>query len=75
MSFGQNINHIVGQLEYISLQAPFIDTAAIAGGVTGGVVLILILVSLMISIFLYCYFSTIFKYKHELEYAQQPVYE
>ena len=67
MFFGQNINVSVGQLEYIS------NTAAIAGGVTGGVALILILL-LIFSAILYCYLSSISKYKHELEHAQQPVY-
>ena len=59
----------MGQLEYIARS----NTAAIAGGVTGGVALILILL-LIFSAILYCYLSAISKYKHELEHAQQPVY-
>ena len=69
MLFGHNINISVGQLEYITSS----NTAAIAGGVTGGVTLILILV-LIFSAILYCYLSSISKYKHELEHAQQPEY-
>ena len=57
----------MGQLEYIS------NTAAIAGGVTGGVALILIIL-LIFSAILYCYLSSISKYKHEIEQAQQPEY-
>ena len=66
VSFGQNIDNNVGQLEYTA--AP--DTAAIAGGVTGGVVLLIVFI-LIFSIFLYCYLSSIFKYKQQLEIAQQ----
>ena len=40
VSFGQNINNSVGQLEYIS-QAAAVDIAPIAGGAAGGVVLLI----------------------------------
>ena len=72
MIFGQNINSSVDQLEYISSLTS--NTAAIAGGVTGGVALVLILL-LIFSAILYCHLSAIYKYKHELEHAQRPVYE
>ena len=66
VSFGLNINSNVGQLEYTA--GP--DTDAIAGGVTGGVMLLIIFI-LIFSIILYCYLSSIFKYKKQLEIAQQ----
>ena len=66
VSFGLNINNSVGRLEYTA--GP--DTAAIAGGVTGGVVLLIVFI-LVFSIILYCYLSSISKYKQELEIAQQ----
>ena len=68
VSFGLNINNSVGRLEYTA--GP--DTAAIAGGVTGGVVLLIVFILLLIfSPILYCYLSSISKYKQELEIAQQ----
>ena len=73
MFFGQNVNSSVGQLEYIATgQLASSNTADIAGGVTGGVALFMILL-LIFSATLYCYLSSISKYKHELEHAQQPV--
>ena len=69
MSFGQNVNNSVGQLEYTAASP---DTAAIAGGVAGGaVLLVLILLLLIVSPILYCYLSSISKYKQELVIAQQ----
>ena len=40
VSFGQNINNSVGQLEYVSM-APAVDIAPIAGGIIGGMVLLI----------------------------------
>ena len=67
VSFGLNINNSVGQLEYTA----GLDTAAIARGVSGGVVLLIFILLLIFSIILYCYLSSISKYKQELVIAQQ----
>ena len=76
VSFGLNINDSVGQLEYTAgpdagLDTAGPDTAAIAGGVTGGVVLLIFILLLICSPILYCYLSSISKYKQKLEIAQQ----
>ena len=73
MSFGQNIDNIVGQLEYTAAPGTAgLDTAVIAGGVTGGVVLMIFIILLSIfSPILYFYISSISKYKQEIEIAQQ----
>ena len=47
VSFGQNINNSVGQLEYIS-QAAAVDIAPIAGGAAGGVVLLICVILVLI---------------------------
>ena len=74
VSFGQNINNSVGQLEYIS-QAPTVDIAPIAGGAAGGAVLLICVIIVLIIFPVVCYYhSTVSKYKEELKFAQQPVY-
>ena len=72
MLFGQNINISVGKIEYFA-SSRIATIASIAGGVTGGAILVLLLL-VMFSAILYCYLSSISKYKRELEQAQQPVY-
>ena len=70
--FGLNINNTVGMLEYGSVSD---GIAAIAGGVVGGVIVLLLIFILVILVpIIYCYYSSISKYKDELERAQQPVY-
>ena len=71
VSFGQNINNSVGQLEYIS-QAAAVDIAPIAGGAAGGVILLIIIICVLIVLPVMCYYLS--KYKKELKFAQQPVY-
>ena len=68
VSFGQNINNSVGQLEYFFT----VDIAPIAGGAAGGAVLLIIIICVLIVL---CYYhTTLSKYKKELKFAQQPVY-
>ena len=75
MSFGQNINNIVGQIEYISLGSPSADIGPIIGGAVGGVVLLMCIGLFVIIIPIMCYHrSVVSKYKEELKYAQQPIY-
>ena len=70
--FGLNINNTVGMLEYGSVSD---SIAPIAGGVAGGVIVLLLIFILVILVpIIYCYYSSISKYKVELERAQQPVY-
>ena len=74
VSFGQNINNSVGQLEYIS-QAAAVDIAPIAGGAAGGAVLLIIIICVLIIIPVVCnHHSTVSKYEEKLKFAQQPVY-
>ena len=47
VSFGQNINNSVGQLEYLSM-APAVDIAPIAGGIVGGMVLMICVILFLI---------------------------
>ena len=47
VSFGQNINNSVGQLEYF-FTAPTVDIAPIAGGAAGGAVLLIIIICVLI---------------------------
>ena len=69
--FGLNTNSFPLMLEYAN-QA---DIAAIVGGVAGGVIVLLLIFILIILVpIIYCYYSSISKYKDELERAQQPVY-
>ena len=71
--FGLNLNSTSLMLEYAN-QAD-IPIAAIAGGVAGGVIMLLLIFILVILVpIIYCYYSSISKYKDELERAQQPVY-
>ena len=77
MSFGQNINQTVGQLEYINQQDPTsapVNTVAITSGVTSSVIITLIVLLLMFSTIFYCYRSSVSKLKNEIEHAEQPVY-
>ena len=70
--FGLNINNTVGMLEYGSVSD---SIAPIAGGVAGGVIVLLLIFILVILVpIVYCYYSSISKYKVELERVQQPVY-
>ena len=82
MSFGQNINNSVGQIEYISQlmgSSVNVDFSFIIGGAVGGVVLLSIFaiftIFVLIIIPVMCYHrSKVSKYKKELKYAQQPVH-
>ena len=74
VSFGQNINNTVGQIEYM-IQGSTSDIAPIIGGAVGGVVILICIILFLIIIPIMCYHcSTVSKYKEELKYAQQPVY-
>ena len=80
VSFGQNINNSVGQLEYFFTTptvdiAPIILVVLIVGGAAGGVVLLICVIFVLIIFPVMCYYhSTVSKYKEELKFAQQPVY-
>ena len=59
-------------LEYANQAS--IPIAAIGGGVGGGVIVLLLIFLTILVPIIYCYYSSISKYKDELERAQQPVY-
>ena len=71
--FGLNLNSTPLMLQYANQAG--IPIAAVAGGVAGGVIVLLLIFILVILVpIIYCYYSSISKYKDELERAQQPVY-
>ena len=70
--FGQNLNSSPLMLEYAD--QPDVLIAPIAGVAVGVIVLSLILILVILVPIIYCYYSSISKYKVELERAQQPVY-
>ena len=75
VSFGQNINNTVGQIEYMIQGSTTDIIAPIVGGAVGGVVILICIFLFLIIIPIMCYHrSTVSKYKEELKYAQQPVY-
>ena len=70
--FGLNLNSTQLLLEYADQAGVLIAPIA---GVAGGVfVLSLILILIILVPIIYCYYSSISKYKDELKRAQQPVY-
>ena len=74
--FGLNLNSAQLLLEYADQTGVLIaPIAGVAGGVAGGVIVLsLILILIILVPIIYCYYSSISKYKDELERAQQPVY-
>ena len=75
MSFGQNINNTVGQIEYMSLINDIVvDLLPIVFGIFGGLLLLCLILVSAICAFVFYHRSTVSKYKVKLEYAQQPVY-
>ena len=73
--FGVNINNTVGTLEYGSaLSNSNIDIGFVVGGAVGGVIVLALSLLLIVLVpVLYCFYSSISKYKVELRKAQHSV--